>query len=231
MDEAHSAHISGHGDAKALVVVDERESKEYDHLLSAAGCIVERKTLSIADFVLSERLAAERKSRADFEASIIDGRLFEQAARLVAAYPRVVIIIEGDRDDERSNRVSRSALLGAYSALVSDLGISLFFTKNPPATAELLAALARHDQLAKKVPMRVMAKPKSLSLEQAQRAMVEALPGVGPQMARKLLAHFGTPARVFTSSVKELQEVDGLGPKKAKLIYKVLDSLWEPKDE
>lgn len=216
---------------QALIVIDERESKEYDHLLSAAGCKTERKTLSIADFVLSERLAAERKSRADFEASIIDGRLFEQAARLIAAYPRVVLIVEGDRDDERSNRVSRSALLGAYSALVSDLGISLFFTKNPPATAELLAALARHDQLAKKVPMRVMAKPKSITLEQTQRALIEALPRVGPQMARRLLMHFGTPARIFSSSVKELQEVEGLGPKKAKLISKVLDNLWEPKEE
>lgn len=221
---------------KARIVVDERESKEYDKLLEAAGCTVERKTLSIADFVLSERLAAERKSRADFEASIIDGRLFEQAARLITAYPRVVLIVEGERDgeergSERVNRVSRSALLGAYSSLVSDLGISIFFTKSPPATAELLAALARHDQLAKKVPMRVMAKPKSITLEQTQRSIIEALPGVGPQMARRLLAHFGTPARIFSSSVKELQEVEGMGPKKAKLIYKVLDSLWEQKQE
>ncbi len=216
---------------KAHIVIDERESREYDKLLEAAGCSTERKTLSIADFVLSERLAAERKSRADFEASIIDGRLFEQAARLISAYPRVVMIIEGDRDDGRSNRVSRSALLGAYSSLVSDLGISIFFTKSPPATAELLASLARHDQLAKKVPMRVMSKPKSITLEQTQRSIVEALPGVGPQMARRLLSHFGTPARVFSSSVKQLQEVEGMGPKKAKLIYKVLDSLWEQKQE
>ncbi len=229
---------------QATIIIDERESREYDSLLTAAGCETLRQTLSIGDFILSEKLAAERKSRADFEASIIDGRLFEQAARLAATYARVVLIVEGEREREsgegqspssaknlRTGRVGRSALLGAYSALVSDMGISLFFTKNPAATAELLAALARHDQLAKKVPLRVMAKQKSLTLEQSQRAMIEALPGIGPQMARRLLAHFGTPSRVFSSNVKELEEVQGLGPKKARQIRLVLDSTWEKQAE
>ena len=161
---------------------------------------------------------------ADFEASIIDGRLFEQAQRLVQSYERVVLVVEGTADVDR---VDRRALLGAYGALVSDMGISLFFTKNPAGTCELLSALARHDQLAKKLDLRVMAKPKCLTIEQYQRALIECLPQVGPSMAKKLLAYFGTPANILLADEKRLMEVGGLGPKKAKQIKRVLDSVWE----
>jgi Fanconi anemia group M protein len=212
-----------------------RESEEYGYLLSAAGCVVERQTLSVGDFVLSERLVAERKSRADFESSIIDGRLFEQAQRLTKAYQRAVVVVEGERADGseagKTGRINRRALLGAYSSLVSDFGISLFFTRNPEATAELLAAMAHHEQVARKSPMRVMAKPKALGVEQYQRAIIEVLPGVGPQMAKALLRHFGSPAQVLAADEKALQEVEGMGPKRAKLIRRMLDSVWECEKE
>ncbi|VVB56560.1 3'-flap repair endonuclease Xpf [uncultured archaeon] len=210
------------------IVIDQRESAEYDRLLADGGCTCERQTLSVGDFVLSERLAAERKSRTDFENSLIDGRLFEQAQRLAGTYERAVMIVEGD---SHSERINRAALLGAYSALVSDLGISLFFTKNAQKTAELLSALARHEQVAKKTPLRVMAKPKSLSVEQYQRAIIEVLPGVGPQMAKTLLKHFGNPANVLSASEETLVEVRGMGEKRAKLIRRMLDSVWECKEE
>ncbi len=218
---------------RARIVVDMREAQEYDYLLSEAGCVVERQTLSVGDFVLSERLVAERKSRADFESSIIDGRLFEQARRLTEAYPRVIVVVEGEKGDnpDKIGRIDRRALLGAYSSLVADFGISLFFTRSPEATAELLSALAHHEQVARKSPMRVMAKPKALGVEQYQRAIIEVLPGVGPQMAKALLRHFGCPAHVLAAGEKELQEVEGMGPKRAKLIRRMLDSVWECEKE
>jgi Fanconi anemia group M protein len=213
------------------IVIDERESKEYDLLLEKLGAKVTRQTLTVADFVLSERVAAERKSRADFEASIIDGRLFEQAARLAGTYPRAVMIVEGERGDGRSERIGRSALLGAYSALMAEWGISIFFTKSAEGTVELLMALARYEQVNKDRPMRVMAKAKSLTLEAYQRAVVEVLPGVGPKMAKELLDYFGSPANVMAADEKKLQEVARMGPKKAKMIRRVLDSGYERKEE
>lgn len=213
----------------ARIIMDLREAEEYYSLLCQAGCEVEKQLLSVGDFVLSEKLVAERKTRTDFENSIIDGRLFEQVQRLTSTYPRVVIIVEGEREDG-AERISRPALLGAYCALVSDFGASLFFTKSPKATAELLCALARHEQIAKKIELRVMAKPKALSISQYQRAIIEALPGVGPQMAKALLRHFGSPAAVLSADEKSLQEVEGMGPKRAKIIRRMLDKVWEEED-
>lgn len=210
------------------IAIDERESREYDEWLRKLGASVERQTLSVADFVLSERLAAERKSRADFEASILDGRLFEQAKRLAEAYARAVLIIEGV---EGAGRVGRAALLGAYSALVSDFGISLFFTKNAAGTSELLYALAKHAQMGRKQAWRVMAKPKALTLKAYQKAVLEVLPGCGPTMAERLLTYFGSPINVLTADENKLQEVEKLGPKKARRIRRVLDSVYECGDE
>ncbi len=211
------------------IIIDERERGDYERLLREAGAAVERQTLSVGDFVLSERLAAERKTRADFEASIMDGRLFEQAARLAGAYPRAIMVVEGERGEGRTERVGRAAVLGAYSALVAELGVSLFFTKTAEATVELLMAMAKYEQLNKDRPMRVMAKPKSLTLEQYQRAAVEVLPGVGPKMAKELLIYFGSVANVVAADEKKLQEVPKMGPKKAKMIRRVLDGVYECK--
>ncbi|MDE1798349.1 MAG: hypothetical protein KGH63_03005 [Candidatus Micrarchaeota archaeon] len=217
------------------IVIDERERGDYERLLREAGAQVERQTLSVGDFVLSERLAAERKSRADFEASVMDGRLFEQAQRLAAAYERAAMIIEGERGEGaaggRTERIGRSALLGAYSALVAEWGISLFFTKTAEATCELLLAMARYEQVNRGKPLRVMAKPKALTLEAYQKAAVEVLPGVGPKMAKSLLEYFGSPANVLAADEKKLQEAPGMGPKKAKMIRRVLDSVFECKKE
>ncbi len=209
------------------IVIDARESREYDRLLEAAGVEVRRQTLTVSDFVLSERLAVERKSREDFEASIIDGRLFEQAKRLSQSYARAAVIVEGSLGE---GRVRREALLGAYSSLLADFGISLFFTRNPPGTAELLAAMARHETSGSK-EMRVAAKPKMLTPGKMQRGLIEMLPGMGPKMARNLLEHFGTPMNVLLADEQKLQEVEGLGPKRAKLIRRVLDSVYKYKDE
>jgi len=201
------------------IVIDERESSEFGRMLAKFGAEIEWKTLSVGDFVLSERLVAERKTRADFEASIIDGRLFEQAKRLGESYDHAVIIVEGE---EGAGRVSREALLGAYGAIVADFGLAMFFTRNGERTCELLYALARHEQCAKKVALRVMAKPKCLSVGDYQKAIIECLPGIGPETAKKLLRYFGSVENVVAADEKKLSEVDGIGEKKAKMIRSVL---------
>lgn len=208
------------------IVIDEREEGEFGRLLAKMGAEIEWKTLSVGDFVLSERLVAERKTRSDFEASIIDGRLFEQAKRLGESYAKAVVIVEGE---EGVGRVSREAILGAYGAIVADFGLAMFFTRNPERTCELVYALARHEQCARKVQMRVMSKPKCLTIGDYQKAIIECLPGVGPETARRLLVHFGTPENVLCAKEKKLSEVDGLGKKKAKMIRSVLEAVWKEK--
>ncbi|MFZ5500681.1 MAG: ERCC4 domain-containing protein, partial [Candidatus Micrarchaeota archaeon] len=166
------------------IAVDHREDEAFDGMLKSMGAEVDRRVLTVGDFLCSARLAVERKSRSDFEQSVIDGRLFSQLPNLVMNYDRVVVIVEGVSDDER---LSRASLLGAYSAIIADFGASLMFTRDKKGTAEIVFHLAKHEQIAKKQAMRIYARKKTFTPSQTARAVVESLPMVGPKLAKSLL--------------------------------------------
>ncbi len=215
-------------DARALIVIDQRESAEFDRMLSASGAAVERKQLQVGDFLCSGRLAVERKTRQDFEQSIVDGRLFSQLFNLSSSYPRVAIVVEGESAE---GRISKEALLGAYAAIVSDFGASIFFTRSMEKTAELVYALAKHEQLAKKTPMRVFAKRKTLTASANQRAIVEMLPMVGPKLAKALLEHFKNVETLFTASEAELRKVEGMGEKRARAMRSIIENSYDQEED
>ncbi len=205
--------------SQVRIAVDQREDAVFDSMLEGMGAKVERRVLEVGDFLCSARLAIERKTRADFEQSVIDGRLFSQLPNLVSNYGRVVVIVEGLSDDER---LSRDSLLGAYSSIMADFGASLIFTRDKAGTAELVFHLAKHEQLAKKQPMRIYAKRKTFTPSQSARAIVESLPMVGPKLAKSLLRHFGSVEALAHASERDISEVPGIGKKRAKVIKAIL---------
>lgn len=211
-----------------IVAVDEREDRFFDETFRALGASVERRVLPVGDFLCSSRLAVERKSRSDFEQSVIDGRLFSQLPNLVANYGRVVVVVEGLSDDER---LSRDSLLGAYSSIIADFGASVIFTRDKAGTAELVFHLAKHEQVAKKQPMRIYAKKRTFTPSQTARAIVESLPMVGPKLAKALLAHFGSIDSLAQATERDISSVPGVGPKRAKVIRAILSLHYEAEDD
>ncbi|MBI5051579.1 hypothetical protein HZC08_02355 [Candidatus Micrarchaeota archaeon] len=210
------------------ITVDTRESREFDSFLSSLGAKTERKQLELGDFTCSERTIVERKTRADFENSILDRRLFTQLANLVNSYSRVILIVEGE---ENLGRISRSALLGAYSSVVTDYGASIFFTRTMQATAELIYAVAHHEQIAEKKAISFFAKRKSLTVSQTQRSLVEMFPMVGPKLAKNLLSHFGNLESVLNASEEELLKVEGMGEKRVKAFLSILRSEYKQEED
>lgn len=53
--------------------------------------------------------------------------------------------------------------------------------------------------------------------------LVEGLPGVGPETARKLVSHFGSARGVFAANPLQLRDCKGIGPKTAESIAAALD--------
>ncbi|MDD5339804.1 MAG: ERCC4 domain-containing protein [Candidatus ainarchaeum sp.] len=206
-------------DGKVRIAVDHREDAHFDELFKSLGADVERRALSVGDFLCSARLAIERKTRSDFEQSVVDGRLFSQLPNLISNYERVVIIVEGTSGE---GRLARASLLGAYAAIAADYGASLVFTDGMEGTAELVFAFAKHEQLGKRVPLRIYAKKKTFTPSQTARSIVESLPMVGPKGAKALLAHFGSVDALARASERELSEVPGVGKKRAKMIRAIL---------
>ncbi len=211
------------------IVVDTRECNDYVCSLTNMGANIDIQQLSIGDFILSSRCAVERKTRKDFEASIIDGRVFEQAKRLKEAYEKPLLIVEGNSSD--SSRLQKSALLGAYASLITDYSLPLFFTKDSNSTCQLLYSIAKYEQISKKNPLRINARKKAHTPLQSQQVIIESLPNVGPKLAKTLILHFKTPKNIFNATQKELEMVDGVGKIRAKLIFDTINSVFLDKNE
>ncbi len=175
-----------------IVIVDEREyrSAVVRHI-KLSGCSVSAGRLDVGDYVVSSELAFERKSARDFVASIIDGRLFDQAHRLREAYARPVFVVEGDVDPAVMGRMMRrNAVIGAQLALIR-MGVSILYTSNEEETGTAICLAAKQEDRSGK-GLRVP-KPKRSGLEDAQLALLAALPGIGPRRAQAILEAFSTP--------------------------------------
>ena len=210
------------------IAVDHREDERFDRIFKEMGAHVERKVLQVGDFLCSARLVIERKTRPDFEQSVIDGRLFSQLPNLVSNYDRVVVVVEGFTEEER---LSRNSLLGTYASVIADFGASLIFTDDMEETAELVFHFAKHEQKARKQPMRIFAKRRTLTPSQTARSIVEMLPMVGPKLARALLNHFGSVESIAKAPEREIAEVPGVGKKRAKAIKQILAYEYQEEDD
>jgi len=214
-----------------LVIADTRElGALVTRELAKLGVVVKSETLEVGDFVLSDRVVVERKEVDDFASSIIDGRLFEQAAKLNQSYAKPVIIVEGERLTG-SGRVRPEAMMGAYASILVDYGIPVMWTREPSETAQLILAVARREQVQERRSPRVMTSQKPSTIEEQQEFVVSSLPDIDSARARKLLTHFQTVERLFSASKEELMSVSGIGDKISEEIKRVLTTRYKAKSE
>jgi len=212
---------------KVEIVADCREDPDIIMYLKELDADVKIETLPVGDFLTSSETIIERKTREDFENSIIDGRLFKQLENMKLNYKNAVIIVEGPKGEER---IRKEALLGAYASIITDYNAAVFFTQNKFRTAELIFAIAKHEQIAEKRPLRLFAKRKALTLREQQIMLVESIPLIGRKKAEALLEHFGSIKKIANASQKELCEVEGIGEKRAKIIFNILSKKFKKEE-
>lgn len=223
MSEMTNSNISNVKSRNVEIIADHREPEEIFIKLKELGASVIIRQLELGDYITSKNTVIERKRKPDFEQSIIDQRLFKQMENLREWFENVVIIVEGLQP---YLRLRKESILGAYASIITDFGCSLFFTRDTDETAELIYAIAKHEQLAKKRPLGIVGKRKRFTLSDHQRAVIESLPMVGPLLAENILSHFGSVEAVMNANVKDLMKVPGIGKKKAENIVRVIHSKW-----
>jgi ERCC4-type nuclease len=202
------------------------DSHEPDHiaaLLVELGVQVEKKPITPGDYVLSSECAVERKTVGDFFNSMFSGRLFEQAESLKNAYAKPMVILEGDVESELSRRKNPRAFWGAMLRLQVDMGVPIIATPTFLHTADSLYTLAKRLQKAKVEKIAIQHKPRLMTDREWQLYVVASLPGIGDEIAARLLKHFKTARNVFEASEKDLMKVEGIGDCKASRIRKTLD--------
>ena len=165
---------------RIAVIVDDRESKSevIKFLSETKNVSVDIKRLSLGDYFVDNRLIFERKTLNDFALSIIDGRLFSQAIRLVSSKYNSVLILEGTGKELTETGIRREAMQGALITVSIVLGVPVLRSKSPYESAHLILYTARQvKSFARGAVQRHGSRPKGK--RKKQLFILQGLPGVG----------------------------------------------------
>ena len=208
------------GKIPAKIFVDSRE-REMAKLLESLGLEVTVKNLEVGDYVVSDRVAIERKTAHDFVSSIIDPErnLFRQIADLARTYERPVLILEGR--DLYTTQMNAGSIRGAMISVAVDYGVPIIPTEDRNETVAVIALLA-HRELREGREPKLHGHKTARTLKEQQEYLISAISSVGPTVAKNLLKHFGSVEKIMTASSSQLQEVELVGPKIAQRIRELV---------
>jgi len=229
-DDATVATARADDEDVVEVVADQRETDAdiAKELSKRDGVDVRLETLAVGDYVLSDRVAVERKSVEDFLASLTGGdrSVFEQVGDLARHYSRPVLVLEGEGLYGERN-VHPNAIRGALASLAVDFDASVLRTADQADTTELLHVVAGREQAVSDRAVDVHGEKQAKTLAEQQEYVVSSIADIGPVTAQSLLEQFGTVEAVMTAREEDLLDVDGVGQVTADRIREVVGSDYE----
>jgi ERCC4-type nuclease len=189
---------------------------------------IEEHEENVDRYIVSERVAVERRTGSGFLRGIMDKTLFTSAIYLREHFAVPVLLVEGEVDYTHS-RFDPQAVRGALSSMMLLYGVSVLTSPSVEETVSLLAMMARQEQAG--IPeISLIPKRKATDLPDLQRRVVEMLPGCGWVTARDLLQHFGSVQRVINAAPEDLLRVRGVGVRTAVEICQVARADYESVD-
>jgi DNA excision repair protein ERCC-4 len=207
------------------ITVDDRERNE--DLLSVLRRMetleLTISRLEVGDFLIDHSVVVERKTAADFAASLLDGRLFSQASKLVQSPFRPVYIIEGRAEDWQSLRVKRPAIQGALISLMLIFDIPVLRSNHAGETGHLLHYAGQQLMRARNGNCGPVRQIKAKRSSTRQRRVLQSLPGIGPDRARRLLEHFGSVRSCMAADEDALASIPGIGQVTARKIIETVE--------
>lgn len=214
--------------------IDHREPEAlfqaYDGLPNVQ---VERVDLGVGDIEINGQIIVERKrcqasgskgaGRTDFEDSVTGKgkRLFFQSEKMRLEEGVIpVILLEGEPHEDASGMLIQQ-IDGMLSFLMVVQKLNVITTYSLHHTAYMLLKMAVHHRsgLGYEVALRG-SKPKEPRKQLA--FVLEGLPGVSANMAKRLADHFGSMRALVMASDEELSAVKGMGPKTIQQVATVL---------
>jgi DNA excision repair protein ERCC-4 len=212
----------GAPDSVHRLVVDhsERQSALVDAVRRSGWFDVQMDRLATGDYLVNGEALVERKTIRDFTASLIDGRLFPQVARLAHSPYRSLFLIEGPTPASLPD-VHHHSVEGALVSIAAMWRIPVLHSSDPEQSARMLRFVAEQVRGPReRVLRRFDRKPKRLASRRL--FLLQGLPGVGPALAQRLLSQFGSIERVVAMDATTLAQVRGIGARKAARIRELV---------
>ncbi len=202
------------------IICDNRETASaVVRALSLMGVSLELKQLTVADYIISERVGIERKSAQDFNDSVKDGRLFNELFELKNNFVRPILILEGD--PFINSNINQNALYGAITSIILNLGITVYKTKDPSESATFIYQLAKKEQTDSKMDLKLRFDKKPIEISSLLEYIVAGIPGINALRAKNLLRELNSLQEIFNADIGELIKVENVGKKIAQEIYKL----------
>ena len=193
--------------------------------------------IEVRDSENNSIITLERKTFADWEASIIDGRYKEQKHRLLNMKHRVAYILEGSAQrHKKRKRISDNALRGSLMNTTIRDGLGIVRTESLKDTAKLVTELEKRlsknkvktglqtPALKHRASKRVrMADPKIILLRQLM-----CIPGVSENVASKIIETYGVNKAVIIKKAKDnMEEFSQIKIGKKKLGMKLVEKIQQ----
>jgi ERCC4-type nuclease len=177
-------------------------------LLKHADIRILVQRLQCGDYLINNSTCVERKTARDFIISIIDGRLFDQIARLKKTDINALLLIEGD-PFATNIKIDKNAVQGALISITALWNVPIVFSSSPVETTAILLTIGRQWENARKIPLR---KRRKFRKKTSKRLFfLQGLPGIGPAKAERLLRRFGSVIKILTAGEDDLRQVKGIG--------------------
>ncbi len=211
------------------IIIDHREMRSrVVEALRKLGADIEIATLEVGDYVVSDRVAFERKTVDDLFATLLERReLFSQLADLARSYRLPILIIEGEDPFFFSGRRMHPLAVQGFLNTIALMRIPTLYTLNEAETAQVIGMIATKEQADKNRHINLRGKRSRLSQSEAKEYTLSSIHGVGPMVAGNLLRHFGSVEKVMTAPREELMKVERVGARIAERIGELAGGRYE----
>ena len=194
-----------------------------------------------ADFLIlgrTIRIGVQRKQfPGDLLASLNDGRLYDQLPRL-SELDRSILILEGHgkwtEDGEliadRYHQFTIQQLHGLLFTIMFEFGVPSIWVGGMTDTADVLNNLEAWAKKDKHTSLKSRPGPGksswgSTSERHLAQHVLQGVPGVGGELAGRIVDKFGGVPLTWTVGMDELMTVEGVGKVKASKMYHALDAI------
>lgn len=190
----------------------------------------------------SHRLGIQRKVFPnDLLASISDGRLSDQLAKM-ADLDRACVVLVGypawTRDgtlvhqDYTGRQWSFDSIMGIVASVSLKAGVPVWWLRDEGELVDLVGVLDRWNKKETHTTLRTRSRPKAkgwgVNETTRQSHFLQGLPDIGPEIAERIVEHFGGIPMGWTVGREEMLEVAGVGPVKAEKLGRLIGWADEP---